>query len=338
MRHIFWIAPLLAGLLLAWAVALAPASQRPPMPTYSQPEVDPDLRGLSEKLESRASAVLSGRLIDTSNRPVAEAIVAARTDIVVAWTRSDAEGRFSLQGLLPGKAKVSAWRLGSPPIGRELDVPQADIEVVLPEFEFAAGEPSPTLDESPLAGRVLGCIADSSELSGAPFEVLLVPRDPVDTLQSALLSSSATDAQGRFEFPHLLHGTYRVVVLPAWARGGSWPDLTAASSRELEHGPNSPPHLTIELACGSILAQLLDEEGVPVEGALVTMAPTDQPARVWPPTTTGPDGRFEFNALPSGDYQLDVRAGEGSISALRVRVEAGGTSTLDLPPILVRKR
>ena len=336
LRHIFWIAPLLAGLLLAWAIALSPAGQRPQMPAFTQPEADPDLRDLTEKFSSRANATLSGQVVDTSGNPISDAVVVARSQEQAQWTRSDAHGRFELASLPAGKAQVSAWRLGKLPGGLEVEVPKADLSLVLAESEYGVGPTLPTSKNRTLGGRVEGCAVDG--MLGLRHEVLLIPRAPAHEIQMAVLANAMTSETGQFQFPELALGSYTVVVLPEWARGGSWPDLTAPGAQRLEHTELEPTALTIPLACGSVLARLVDEQGEPVEGALIVIRPTSAPGRVWPPTSTGPDGRFEFRELPAGKYELDLRAGEGAILALPVEVAAGEVSQPDLPAIVVRKR
>ncbi len=336
LKHIFWIAPLLAGLLLAWAIARSPAGQWPQMPAFTQPEVDSDLHGLTEKFASRASASLAGQVVDTSGGPIADAVVVARSGEQAQWTRSDEQGRFVLHSLPPGKAQVSAWLLGKLPAGLEVQLPSQDLSVVLAESEYQAGSAMPSSKSRALTGRVESCTRDGS--LGARHEVLLIPRAPVNELQSAVLATTMTSEAGEFQFDKLALGSYQVVVLPEWARGGSWPDLTAPAAQFLECSELEPSTLTIPLACGSVLASLADEEGEPVEGALIVIRPAGAPGKVWPTTSTGPDGRFEFRELPAGKYELDLRAGEGSILALPVEIFAGEVSQPDLPAIVVRKR
>jgi len=75
---------------------------------------------------------------------------------------------------------------------------------------------------------------------------------------------------------------------------------------------------------------------MPVEGALVLLADGDRPGRLWPPQTSGPEGRFRIRDLPPGPYRVTVRAGEGALEDLPLVVRPGEVRVIDLPELDVR--
>jgi hypothetical protein len=273
--------------------------------------------------------------VDGEGRGLSDALVLARSESSAHWTRTGADGSFDLSDTPQGPLEVTAWLLGFATASRTVDGPQAELELRLARPAVEPGSPLPELAGAPLSGLVQACMPDQA--LPARHEVLLVPRDGPQSVQGAVLEATTTDTEGRFTFERVAFGTYDLQVLPDWARGGSWPDLTGEGPFWIEHltgGTDSPP---VPLACGAILARLFDDAEDPVEGALVLLHLEGAPGVLWPPTTTGPDGRFEFLELPVGNYELEVRAGESSLLGVRARVEAGRVTQPDLPPIAPRQ-
>jgi hypothetical protein len=151
---------------------------------------------------------------------------------------------------------------------------------------------------------------------------VLTPQSRPETLGAPLPRRIATDAAGTFQVPDLAHGSYGVRVLPHWARGGSWPDLTQkpASSSGAHDGSvlvhnaaSSANELRIQLENGSISAVIRNTENAPVEAALVIVSRADDPSFVWPPISTAADGSFTARDLPAASYLVSVRAGGAAI-------------------------
>ncbi|MFZ5443206.1 MAG: carboxypeptidase regulatory-like domain-containing protein [Myxococcota bacterium] len=89
-------------------------------------------------LQARAGAKLSGRVVDHGGKPVSEAAVmsGARSDSV----QTDAEGRFELKGLKPGKTELFAVsQQGAQTERLEVTAPAADVVLRLPEIVRVRG-------------------------------------------------------------------------------------------------------------------------------------------------------------------------------------------------------
>jgi hypothetical protein len=276
-------------------------------------------------LPARVRAV-EGRVVDADGAGVAQALVWLLSGDEPRWTNTRADGAFRLDGLQrgPWDARVLAERRapakfvlqdGAPNVLRLVEAPRAAPGV-------------PPLPRAHLAGTLLGTA--QLDLEGA--EIALEPVLAPESIEAPLPRRARSDAGGRFAFEDLIAGDYRVAVLPAWAAGGSWPDLARAEAAPLAtpftHSADGAAPLSIDLVAGSAVGVLLDGEGRALEGALVTLAPLARPERPWPPASTDVRGGFEFRGLPPGRYALEARAGgaratrEFEVTA-RARIELG---------------
>ncbi|HMA20952.1 MAG TPA: carboxypeptidase regulatory-like domain-containing protein [Gemmatimonadaceae bacterium] len=97
---------------------------------------DPEPRGaLATTASRRATAVLTGRVVDPQGAPIARARVAANGDSVAVL--SDVDGRFTLQNLRGGTRAISVRRLGFEPtsVGVSLHAQRTvDITIKLARF------------------------------------------------------------------------------------------------------------------------------------------------------------------------------------------------------------
>ncbi len=248
---------------------------------------------------------ISGRVVDGDGAPVAGAQVTAHPDGMSEWNSAsgqattDASGRFSVEGLDPGRHTVVAQHTG---------YASANLDPV------AAGATDVVLDlrrGGSLAGRVL------SAEEGAPvpsFNVIVVRLDgPVKEIQVA--SRAVVDAEGRFTVPDLGPGDYRVRAT-ALGRAPSRPvsvTLAGASGGPVE----------IRLGRGAKLLGKLIEAlgGAPIEGARITIESTLDSSTAAPAVINGltnAQGDFELDGVPPGvrsivigAYQHDVRIVSG---------------------------
>jgi len=276
------------------------------------------------------TASLHGRVLDPEGEPVADASVYLRSGDVPHWTYTDESGVFRLDQLAeePTTAAVLAW--GFPP--SEFEVRASDRAVTLTLPARSDDVPGlPNVERADLRGRVVHPLG----LERA-YEVVLLPADPPDLLQGPVAVRTLTDELGRFEFPDLALGRYRTLVLPAWAEGGSWPDLVAPEAPLLEHRRDDEP-LDLPLAAGALTGRLRDPSDLPIEGALVLLSPAGDPRRVWPPALSGADGSFHVDDLPAGDYVIEMRAGQGVLTGTPVHVEAGRSAELPLATLRIRE-
>ncbi|MFY0525842.1 carboxypeptidase regulatory-like domain-containing protein [Archangium gephyra] len=80
----------------------------------------------------REGLTLSGRVRDARGVPVGQADVVLTGDgTSVGSTRTDARGRFTLPGLVPGRAWLRVEKFGHPMREVEVEVPAPDLELML---------------------------------------------------------------------------------------------------------------------------------------------------------------------------------------------------------------
>jgi len=260
---------------------------------------------------------LYGRVLDREGVPVEGLEVflfAAELEPGAAsplhWTLTDEEGEFSLDRLEARRYDVVLFQPGRKPEELEVQVPSpVGVMWRLEEEPLGPLEALPPVTRIDLVGRVRvpADHADAASLEPQGYEVVLVPKedDPL-ALTGAARRRAVVDAQGIFRFEQVVTSSYRLELLPPWARSGSWPVLDGVEL-ELAHGGFASPVLSIR--GGSVTGALRDTEGRPIEGALVQLWPADHPDRPWPATTTDVDGSFRIGDLPAGPYQLEIRAG-----------------------------
>ena len=330
MRKLTLILPIVVAAALAagWARARLGA-QAEGLPSFT-PARPPSFEPLAPPLGDTG---LEGRVLNPAGGPVPEASVYLRAWGVPSWAYTDGEGRFRIDHLPAEELDlvVLAW---PHPIARFRATPGAPpVDLTLPEIP-----PPPTslpdLPSSPLTGRVLGAGAAWADPSG--YEVVFRPIEPESALHATVELRVRTNAVGEFELPELTHGTYTVQVLPDWARGGTWPDLTAEWSRHLDHHEPRDP-FEVELSAGAIEGRLWGDPSLkPIEGAFCLVVDAEELGRIWPPVVTTEEGHFRVRTLPPGDYLLSARAGEGALVDVPVEVRHGQVTRPDLEPLRVR--
>ncbi len=291
-----------------------------------EPFPGPPLVELGDLDRPLPESSLAGTVVSASGEAVAEAIVLVSIDGELAWDYTDVQGHFEVPGVPPGEHVVEvasrryrtrSFAAQSPDDALKLDL-------------GAPADPPPTLPEitrGDLEGEVLASIAERGLLD---YEVLLLPVEPPDRYGAPVPVRSAVRADRSFHFQGLIHGEYRIVVLPPWARGGSWPNLGDPGRRTFVHAP-SAGELEVTLASGEIQGRLFDRAGDFIEGGLVLVHPEESPERPWPPARSGPDGAFLVRDLPPGTYRIEISAG-GARLVQEVPVRAGIISEIDLPP------
>lgn len=309
--------------------AFAPASDElviHPMPEANIPALELPPR----------SRVLDGQVVDPSGAGVPDALVFLRAGEAPHFAYTDEHGAFHLPALEDAPWDVTVLAIGFRPLAKELPDSSSPQTIRL---DTPAG-PAPNLP--PIARKDLAGVLSSR--SPFPFdgcEVVLTPTLPPETLSGPLPRRAAATADGHFVFQDLIAGEYVVEVLPAWARGGSWPDLARGidgeKPRVLAHSGGEPSsELAIQLQVGDVAGKLVDADGHAIEGALVLISPASDPSRVWPPESSTADGSFAVRGLPSGKYVLSIRAGTGAVQK-EALVRAGETTNLEFEPVEVRR-
>jgi hypothetical protein len=247
------------------------------------------------------------------------------------WGFTDAGGRVRFSGLPPGPVEVVVLSFRRPILRATLSLSEREQVLTLGDLT-PAPERLPDIERSPLTGTILG----TSEASREGYAVVLLPTEPPQTFSGAVPRRVLTDQDGKFAIEDLALGTYRFVVLPPWALGGTWPDLAPESSAQFVHRSDSSAAM-IELRLGTITGVVLDDVDRPLEDALVIAVEDGHPNRVWTPLVSDSKGRFFIRDMPPGVYRLRVSAGEGEVTAL-VRVQPGVTVEVKLPPLRPRDR
>jgi hypothetical protein len=329
MKHL----EIVGALLVLLAVALAIVFGRPAPPDESLFGAELALEPVLGPLTLPGGTLeLRGTVASAAGTPVEDAFVvllrpedapAESEPLYHAYT--DADGRFALTRLVPGPYRVVLTHPSAPPRVFPLELPQAG------EVQWTLAEPLPplptlpTLRRTALRGnvRASGLFAPLSDgLAG--FEVVLVPDETTPVLSGACERRASTDAGGTFVFEELVVASYRVELLPPWARGGTWPVVARA---RCALGAGEPPPLELVPAVGALEGALEEEVGRPLVGALVTVAaldardPVGEP-ELWPPVVTDAVGHFAVELLPPGRYRVRVRAG-AALRELEVTIESG---------------
>jgi hypothetical protein len=324
----------LAALALAYGIQQLvakpdppPNIKRPPPTTF--PRLEPPVHGHA----------LEGQISGPAGEPVERALVWVRSGDEPSFTYSDAAGVFRFGDLGPGPWQGKVLALGFEPLALSFPESAAPQAIALAK---AYGPPQKLalLERAPLAGRIVA----PEGFDALHCEVVLEPDAPT-SIDSALPRRVECDAQGAFRIDDLIVARYALRVLPAWARGGTWPDLLAgigsSATREFTHS-SAGGELVLQLECGTIEGTLLEPitigpDGLPlpaprrepVEGALVELALASDPGRIWIPQATDAAGKFSLGPLPRGTYALKLHAGELTL-AREVSLGAGERLKLDL--------
>ncbi|MBN2490876.1 MAG: sigma-70 family RNA polymerase sigma factor [Planctomycetes bacterium] len=223
---------------------------------------------------------LRGQVLDARGGPVARARVGDRDPIL-----TDAAGQFVLDGLESGAARIHIEADGKAPCQESVRFLQQEIAAGAAERTFRL------VDAAILRGRVVG--PDDHPVAGAGIRV----RDYRPPIQA--------DADGRFEVQLERPGKpQRFAVLAAGFAPVLLEPMTVAAGEIRED-------LVVKLTRGgAIEGRVETEAGAPISGQTVLL-------QTWPSrgmglasayrvTTTAADGRFRFDALAAGGYELSA--------------------------------
>ncbi len=291
--------------------------QRPPPTTFKK--LEPPVHGHK----------LAGQVTSPAGEPLDRALVWLRSGDEGSNTYTDAQGAFRFDNLGPGPWQAKVLALNFEPLDIELRESTA-LQVVAMQKAYGPPPQLVALKHAALAGRILV----PKDFDASQFEVVLQPGEPT-RIDSAVPRRVECDAQGAFKIDDLIVAHYDLRVLPAWARGGSWPDLLAGVGEGEQHDfshKEGAGELLLKLALGSIAGTLVEPDGTPIEGGLVELELAGDPGRVWLPQSTDAAGRFALRALPKARYLLTLRAGA---STLQQEIGLGASEDRQLGPIAV---
>jgi protocatechuate 3,4-dioxygenase beta subunit len=249
--------------------------------------------------EKAAGARLEVRLLSTGDRiAISGALLRSRSAVARARGGTpplaagrlapdatfvaDANGRFSLGGIPPGKVRVIASHPRSA-AAASAAVEVQEVEELLVRITLAP----PCV----LSGRVVDDIGNS--LDGAR----VIVEDPRGILERRVLHAGEA---GRFRIARLPPGRLRLSAVT--------PGLLAAS-REVSLRPSEETDVEIALLRGGLLIEGLvsDPNGNPVAGAHIALSSGSggDPKN----TVTDEVGHFQFDDLPQGTYALRAEHG-----------------------------
>jgi hypothetical protein len=244
--------------------------------------------------DAPAERVLVGRVVESGNVPVPDAVVTLGAGRgrgrgggapMPAPVTSDAQGRFRFEGVPPqvGWAQASAGDLLSDRVAIEA----GDAELVL------TVQPGGVL-----AGRVVR--SDGRPATAFALKLVRLRRpDPPRTL-------SIVDPDGQWEVRGLPAGTWELQAVAA----DSGPSDRVRV--DLPASPGARVEKDLHLHAGRGLTGVVSDANThqPVPGARVAMesSPGEDSVLVRTGTFTGPDGRFELEGLPDVPVSVAVEA------------------------------
>lgn len=271
------------------------------------------------------AAGINGMVL-TGGVDVGARVTAIREDGLLSFAVTDAESRFSLTKLGPGRYSLRADKLPSldeallndlrPPPRRPtgpgwtpVDVPEG--RVVDVTLELAGAD----------AGRVIGTVVHDGR-PGSAFTVVLtressdrprpLPRSSDGNPTFGQNRTTTSDVQGSFEFPAVPAGIYRIFAVPR-GRSTAPRNVVAADTVQVLGGATARRDLFGRT--GALRGRVTRTGGSAVSGAQVSAVVngTRSGSSVLPAgtsfrTKTGGGGGFDFGSVPAGAYDLTVEA------------------------------
>lgn len=255
---------------------------------------DPKHAGGGVRVVLHRPGVLSGRVVDRRERPLAGVRVLVEPAAEPALEgRSGEDGGFSVELHGSGPHVVTFEEEGYARVTRRADVPagkdrHAIGEVVLPE-----------------AARLLGCVTGDAEQPVAGAKVYLDPIPQFRRLdaggQPRAAAAAETAADGCFAIGSVEMG--HRYGLEVWRRGY----LPGVSSLVLAE-PEQQVNIVLQAAI-AVKVKVVGEMGEPVPQAEVKLNYVQPPGArrgTKPHARTGDDGIFVFEAVPPGTALLEV--------------------------------
>jgi hypothetical protein len=274
-----------------------------------QTTLEPGALETTLDLEFGQGVVLSGEAL-RADRPVANAdIVAEGVDVShYGWGRTELDGSFRVEGLEPGRYRVSLreWKSGLS-YTEEVELTSSRSIVLEVPTARIAGRVVDGSDREPVAGATLTLAAVDDE-DTPPF----------------LLPGATTDLDGRFSLHDVADGTWRLTCSKkGYAASVTLVDVQSGRDREdLSISLDPTEGLTLEVRLPD--GRVADE---------VRAAILDPGGRTLLSGTygTGENGRVRLSAVPPGTWEL-VLGAPGAADLAEPVSAPGGPLPIALPP------
>ena len=278
----------------------------------------------TERFTLEPSGAVAGRVTDAPGRPVAGALVVCGDSAA----RTDASGRYRLEGVAPGARTIEAAagdraaRRGTA-VGK--DGPTA-LDLRLSAATEISGSVLDAHTRRPIRG-VRVAISDAVASAGRSGFAAFAPRAaPSSTPRPRRIA--LTDSRGRFRAPGLPPGTYALRAERSGYLAASLPRVAAAA------GVSGSAAMAL-VPAASVSGRVVDEKKKAVAGATVRLtgealgrarfargAGAAMPVPAGGPRgisqVTGPDGSFRLESLPAISSGVALEASRsGFVAALR---------------------
>ncbi|MEM7349637.1 MAG: carboxypeptidase-like regulatory domain-containing protein, partial [Acidobacteriota bacterium] len=268
-------------------------------------EVAGDVAGV--ELTLRRGAVLQGEILNLDFDQLAALAISVNGEAGARRGRIDFAGSYKVDNLSPGSWRIRAQVAGAgrAALIRTVEIPEGATEV-RQDLDFRTG--------FTLSGGVVD--------NGEPLV-----EAHVAALSTRGIGETTTDFAGRFRIDHLEAGSYQLRVMSSTVAPLHVRRLEIVADHELQ----------IELATGSLAGTVTDStRGRPLAGAAVALERLDARAEPSPfnrpsfrRTHSDSRGRFRFESLRSGDWQLVAsRPGYAPFETLAT---VTGASEIDVP-------
>ncbi|MBV9495001.1 MAG: carboxypeptidase regulatory-like domain-containing protein, partial [Acidobacteria bacterium] len=252
---------------------------------------------------------VNGTVTDAlTGAPLAGATVTITQNGNTLTTTTDANGRYSLTGVVPN---VPATITASAP-NYQSSTPST---VTVP----AGGSATRDITLQPLPGSIGGTVSNASNgapISGAVVELI---RDGV------VVATTTTDASGHYTFNGVTPGNYSV-RFSATGFGTSTLPATVSPNQPLTLNasltPNPPPNTDGSL--GGTVTNAAN--GTPISGALVELISN---GNVVASTSTNASGQYSFPTVQQGSYSVRFSATGFNTATLATTITANQAQTLN---------
>lgn len=257
------------------------------------------------------AAIVRGDVTTTSGAPVAGATVAAYSTTgaggvqAIAQTTTDGDGSYTIAARA-GTYVVAFTPQTQDNLLTEYYDDSADFAGATP-VTVAVGHDAVGIDaQLTAAGSITGMVtgSDGAPVAGAAVEAL--------SQTGGLLPSTVTDAEGHYTLTAIPDGAYVVRFTPAPLANPaaglliqyySGATTVEQATRVQVVAGQVTDHIDAALSAGgSITGTVTDAQGLPVPD--VTVYPRHAAGGTLPYATTGPDGTYVIEGLPTGDYTV----------------------------------